>query len=136
MAEEPKVEAPAAAPKKEMYRVRKSWKDAKSQLGAYTVLANAKKTCDKAGAGYEVYDSKGNVVYPKATTSTSTSTFKPYIVIVDTDVLNVRAGAGTNYKITTQVKKGEAYTIVAKSGNWGKLKSGAGWIHLGYTKKK
>jgi uncharacterized protein YgiM (DUF1202 family) len=48
----------------------------------------------------------------------------------------VRAGAGTNYKITTQVKKGEAYTIVAVSGNWGKLKSGAGWIHLGYTKKK
>ena len=119
---------------KELYRVRKAWSDAKSQIGAYSSLANAKAACDKAGKDYEVYDSKGNVVYPKATTSAST--FKPYIVIVDTDVLNVRAGAGTNYKITTQVKKGEAYTIVAKSGDWGKLKSGAGWIHLGYTKKK
>ena len=119
---------------KELYRVRKTWKDAESQVGAYSSLTNAKAACDKAGTGYEVYDSKGNVVYPKATTSAST--FKPYIVIVNTDVLNVRAGAGTNYKITTQVKKGEAYTTVAKSGDWGKLKSGAGWIHLGYTKKK
>lgn len=50
---------------KEMYRVRKSWADAKSQIGAYTILANAKKACDKAGAGYEVYNSKGEVIYPE-----------------------------------------------------------------------
>ncbi len=120
---------------KELYRVRKSWKDAESQVGAYSALANAKAACDKAGKGYEVYDSKGNVVYPKATTTT-TPAFKSYVAIVDCDVLNVRAGAGTNYKINTQVKKGEAYTIVAESNGWGKLKSGAGWIKLSYTKKK
>ena len=44
----------------EMYRVRKTWKDAKSQIGAYTVLVNAKKACKE---GYTVFDSKGNVVY-------------------------------------------------------------------------
>jgi uncharacterized protein YgiM (DUF1202 family) len=58
------------------------------------------------------------------------------LVIIDTDVLNVRAGASTSTKVTTQVKRGQVYTIVAEDGEWGKLKSGAGWIHLGYTKKK
>lgn len=47
----------------ELYRVRKDWKDAKSQIGAYKVLDNAKKQADK-NAGYKVFDSKGNVVYP------------------------------------------------------------------------
>ena len=49
---------------KEMYRVRKSWDNAKSQIGAYSVLQNAKNACDKAGAGYYVFDSKGEIVYP------------------------------------------------------------------------
>lgn len=76
------------------------------------------------------------------TTSSATTkkdTFKSYVVQITTKTLNVRAGAGTKYKVVTQVKKGDKYTIVAEktvSGNkWGKLKSGAGWIHLGYTKK-
>ena len=59
----------------------------------------------------------------------------PYIVRVTTDVLNVRAGAGTSYKIVTTVKKNEAYTIVETINGWGKLKSGVGWISLAYTKK-
>ena len=49
---------------KEMYRVRKSWADAKSQIGAYTVLQNAKNACNKAGTDYYVFNSKGEVVYP------------------------------------------------------------------------
>ena len=58
----------------------------------------------------------------------------PYKVRITASVLNVRAGAGTNYKVNTTVKKDEVYTIVAESGSWGKLKSGAGWISLAYTK--
>ena len=46
----------------EIYRVRKSWEDKDSQLGAYSVLDNAKKACKD---GYSVYDSKGNKVYPE-----------------------------------------------------------------------
>lgn len=42
--------------------------------------------------------------------------------------LNVREGASTKYKVVTQVHKGEAYTIIETKDNWGKLKSGAGWI--------
>ena len=65
----------------------------------------------------------------------TTPTNTGYTVTITTEVLNVRAGAGTNYKINTTVRKGEVYTIVEESGNWGKLKSGAGWICLTYTSK-
>lgn len=58
------------------------------------------------------------------------------LVVINTDVLNVRSGPGTSYKVVTTVKRGEVYTIVQTQGNWGKLKSGAGWINLGYTKNK
>lgn len=44
----------------ELYRVRKSWEDASSQIGAYSVLQNAKDNC---APGYGVYDSKGKEVY-------------------------------------------------------------------------
>ena len=63
------------------------------------------------------------------------NTFSPYIIIVNTNVLNVRTGPGTNYKIATQIHKYERYTIIEERGNWGKLKSGAGWISLDYVKK-
>lgn len=51
------VVAPAAAP---LYRVRKTWTDSKSQLGAYAVLDNAKKNCP---SGYSVYDEAGKAIY-------------------------------------------------------------------------
>ncbi len=46
---------------KQLYRVRKSWADAKTQLGAYSSLENAKKACK---VGYYVFDANGKVVYP------------------------------------------------------------------------
>lgn len=49
-----------AADSKQLYRVRKSWEDAKSQLGAYSVLENAKAACKD---GYTVYDESGKAVY-------------------------------------------------------------------------
>lgn len=42
------------------YRVRKSWKDSKSQIGAYKSLENAKNNCK---TGYTVFDWNGKVVY-------------------------------------------------------------------------
>lgn len=58
-----------------------------------------------------------------------------YLVKVATDSLNVRKGPGVGYKITTVIKRNEVYTIVDEYNGWGKLKSGAGWINLGYTVK-
>lgn len=46
---------------KQLYRVRKSWTDAKSQIGAFSSLDNAKKACK---SGYSVFDTNGNIVYP------------------------------------------------------------------------
>ena len=66
---------------------------------------------------------------------TATTATTGYLVKITADTLNVRAGAGTNYKINTRVKKNEVYTIIQEQNGWGKLKSGAGWISLNYTKK-
>ena len=54
---------------------------------------------------------------------------------VRTDELNVRKGPGVNFEKTNEVHKGDAFTIVEINGNWGKLKSGIGWINLSYTEK-
>lgn len=62
-------------------------------------------------------------------------TFKSYTVRVTASALNVRSGPGTNYGIKTCIRDKGVYTIVEESNNWGKLKSGAGWICLDYTKK-
>lgn len=108
----------------ELYRVRKSWADAQSQIGAYSSLANAKKIAD-ANPGYSVFNSAGVKVYPTGSTS--------YTVIINTDVLNIRTGPGTGYALAGTVKRGEKFTIVGESNGWGQLKSGAGWISLDYT---
>lgn len=52
---------PATSSPKQLYRVRKSWSDAKSQIGAFSSLENAKKACKN---GYAVFDSNGKQVYP------------------------------------------------------------------------
>lgn len=55
--------APTPAPTtQQLYRVRKTWADAKSQVGAYKSLDNAKKECDKH-PGYSVFDESGKAVY-------------------------------------------------------------------------
>ena len=48
-------------PTETLYRVRKTWADAKSQVGAYKVLDNAKKVADEKGLN--VYDDKGTLIY-------------------------------------------------------------------------
>lgn len=221
----------------QMYRIRKTWKDAASQIGAYTNFDNAKRACKD---GYYVFDSKGNIVYPEqkqeaapAPTPTKKSvqeiaaevwagkwgngairkqrleaagynynevqravevykktpapapvkksnaeiakevwagkwgngtdrkkrleaagynyaavqaevekiikggkaTSNGYRVQITAGALNVRAGAGTGYRINKVVHKGEIYTIVQTSGGWGKLSDGSGWISLAYTRK-
>lgn len=52
--------------KTKLYRVRKTWEDKKSQLGAYNVLENAKNKADE-NPGYKVYDENGKVVYTPKT---------------------------------------------------------------------
>lgn len=120
--------------KKTLYRVRKTWKDVKSQKGAFNNLSNAKKCADK-DKGYSVFDENGKAVYTSKTTN-STSSFKVQISISD---LNIRKGPGTNYAATGKFTGKGVFTIIeTKQGTgsakgWGKLKSGAGWISLDYA---
>ena len=121
-----------SAPSDGLYRVRKSWADASSQIGAYSILANAKAMAD-SHPGYTVYDSTGKAVYPVA------AAFVPYTVQVTIRDLRIRKGPGTNYAANGYTGKG-VFTIVAEAtgtgaSKWGKLKSGAGWISLDYAKK-
>ena len=123
----------------ELYRVRKSWSDAKSQIGAYKSLDNAKKACK---SGYKVYNSKGEEVYAAGENSApaASSGFTEYKVQVKIKDLYIRKGPGTNYTTNGFIKP-SIYTIVAESSGagsykgWGKLKSGAGWISLDYCYK-
>ena len=57
------------------------------------------------------------------------------LVKVTANCLNIRSGPGTKYKVTGQITDHGVYTITEKEGKWGKLKSGAGWIYLGYVKE-
>ena len=47
------------------YRVRKTWKDSKSQVGAYRILKNAKAAADKNPGTY-VFTNDGVAIYPLA----------------------------------------------------------------------
>ena len=64
---------------KALYRVRKSWSDASSQLGAYADLDNAKKKCDE-NPGYSVFDEDGKSVYTVADSKTEEEAEKEPVV--------------------------------------------------------
>lgn len=63
----------------------------------------------------------------------TTSKFTPFKVKVIATGLNIRDGAGG--KIVGAIRDKGVYTIVEEKNGWGKLKSGAGWISLNYTKR-
>lgn len=67
--------------------------------------------------------------------ATPTSNASEYKVRVTTGALNIRSGAGTGNSVVGCIRDKGVYTIVETQGNWGKLKSGAGWICLDYTSK-
>ena len=73
-------------------------------------------------------DKAGQIVV----TQTVTETYK---VKITASKLNVRSSPNVNSAIVTQVKAGEVYTIIEEREGWGRLKSGAGWIALEYTKR-
>ena len=121
------AETPAQTPTGELYRVRKSWADATSQIGAFKELSNAKAACK---SGYKVFNSKGAVVY----TPTSTSAFKSYKAqVTASSGLNVRKGPGTNYAVVRAISNGSVVTIIKVENGWGYISDG--WVSLDYVKK-
>ena len=122
------------------YRVRKTWTESKSQVGAYRILANAKKAAD-ANPGYSVFDPDGNAVYPAASEPEPVKTDAPFLVRVSIPDLNIRRGPGIEYARTGVYTGVGVFTITetafgpGSSSGWGRLKSGVGWISLDYTER-
>lgn len=114
------------------YRVRKSWGDKSSQIGAFTVYQNC-VYCVDANPGYAAFDDDGNQVYPAVK-----QTFTPYLVKVSISDLNYRKGPSTAYDSYGYIPVG-VYTIVDEQDGWGLLKAYAsernGWIKLSYTSR-
>lgn len=105
-------------------------------------MASNHKDCDhwlaKFGKNMDWFRDQVEARRNGAAAAPETSDF-PYRVKVTALSLNVRSGAGASFKKVTSVKINEVYTIVEEKMNgstkWGKLKSGAGWISLKYTKR-
>lgn len=77
------------------YRVRKTWKDSKSQIGAYRVLKNAKKAADKSPGTY-VFTNDGVAIYPE----NAAETYRIHTVVKgDTlwDIAKAYLGDGSRY---------------------------------------
>ncbi len=79
-------------PASQLYRVRKTWADSKSQKGAFSVLANAKK-CADSNKGYSVFDEDGRKVYPA-----DSSTAKKSVDTIAREVIRGDWGNGDERK--------------------------------------
>jgi hypothetical protein len=80
------------------YRVRKTWSDKKSQLGAYRILSNAKSKADK-NPGYFVFTEGGTAIYPVESAKQEESHTVHTIVSGDTlwKIAEKYLGKGTRY---------------------------------------
>ena len=113
-------------------------------LDAPSPDANIVRTVYKGNA-YTIVDAKNgygklksglgwiNLSYTSpVATAPQTNEFKVKIV---NDAIYVIDAPNPNANIKTTIHKNEVYTIVEVSGNYGKLKSGIGWINLSYTSR-
>lgn len=94
----------------DLYRIRKSWEDSKSQKGAFKNLNSAIELAKKNG--YKVYDDKGNQVYPelKKASANNNSNSPKFIknenwTGITLGVCNVRSAPNTNAPIVAQYQK-------------------------------
>ena len=79
------------------YRVRKIWKDSKTQVGAYRILANAKAAADKNPGTY-VFSTDGVAIYPVE--ETAEETYRIHTVVKgDTlwEIAKAYLGDGSRY---------------------------------------
>lgn len=74
----------------------------------------------------------GNAAASAPTTAASATGYR---VKVTADALHIRSGNGTSYPVVGCIRDKGVYTIVETKGDWGRLKSGAGWICLRYCRK-
>ncbi|WP_270851829.1 peptidoglycan recognition protein family protein [Clostridium tertium] len=103
-------------PTNELYRVRKTWEDSASQIGAFSNLQNA-KDCADANPGYSVFNSNGVKVYPVST------------IVVGSKVRVTGTNYATGESIPDWVKQG-TYTVSQITDNKALLKEISSWVYL------
>ena len=103
------------------YRVRKTWKNAGSQVGAFQTRKKAKQCADQH-AGYHVYNDAGKKVY--------TSSKLPYKVQPKTANVPIRTGPAKTYSAARTFLKPGKYVITEEKNGFGRLKNGSGWVYL------
>ncbi|MBE6053001.1 MAG: N-acetylmuramoyl-L-alanine amidase [Clostridium sartagoforme] len=101
----------------ELYRVRKTWQDAASQIGAFSSLENAKE-CADANPGYSVFNSKGVKVYPISNN-----------IVVGSKVRIVGTNYATGETIPEWVKQ-NIYTVSRITDNRALLQEITSWVYL------
>ena len=122
--------SPATPSAKQIYRVRKTWADAKSQIGAFSSLENAKKVCK---TGYTVFDEKGNAVFPvpKSYTKGTKVELKNATLYVSATATSGTKRSGTYYIYDGNVVNGR-YRITTKAEYCGNTPAGkyvTGWVN-------
>lgn len=123
----------------QMYRIRKSWADSSSQIGAYKVLEYAIAACLD---GYAVFDKDGVQVYPAANVEPEAPSAPVNIKLdvatsflgtlageytVMADFLNVRSGAGTDKAIIAALPYG---TKAQNYGYFNRTANGSRWLYV------
>jgi len=88
------------------------------------------------GFVYPEYNFNTEVTPKEIVSKPVQNTFNSYMVKVTASALNIRKGPSTDYVVVGCIKDQGTYTIVEEKNGWGKLKSGAGWISLNYTKRR
>ncbi|MFP3156543.1 LysM peptidoglycan-binding domain-containing protein [Lachnospiraceae bacterium ZAX-1] len=89
----PKPDVPSTTDR--LYRVRKSWSDIQSQVGAFKAFDNAKRYADD-NPGYAAFDENGTKVYG----GTADTAYEIYIVIKGDSLWKIAAiklGNGSRY---------------------------------------
>ena len=121
-----------------IYRVRKSWNDPASQVGAFSIWDNAKACCNKH-KGYSIFDDKGKVLYSNGApvikkNQTITTAFNSFTFANSKKTKNLGAktssGLGLTYSsdntkiatvdkngVVTSVGAGTAIITIKQAGN-------------------
>lgn len=128
------VETELAASKKELEAAKKEIVSLKAELSSVKAGAggNAEKNSPDANKPKEPAQS----TQPEASNPKSEAAKLGYGVVT-ANSLNVRDGAGTNFKKIGTLVKNNKVSLLAKQGEWYKISYGkiTGWVHGQYIKK-
>lgn len=105
-AKKPASNTTSTASTKKVYRIRKTWADKDSQLGAFTKLSNAKKGCPD---GYSVYDWNGKTVYVNYSLKSFIKDVQKVFGVTDTGVATTSMLSKT---VTISAKKNSKHPAV------------------------